>query len=176
MIDKTVSRRITLEGYNYEVMPDQIVFFAPTAANGNTTWNGMCTPGVVAFYPWEDGPALVVSCRSVYFNGALQLDGLTVNFNFASMRIVDPVTTYNGVFSGWLLFVPGSGGLTVDWGDGSSADSFELSPAGADPIPQHVYAEAGTYTVTASAGFTDSNYTIFGTPPSVTTDLVVAAP
>jgi PKD repeat protein len=63
--------------------------------------------------------------------------------------------------------------VTVTWGDGSPADTFPRSTAGALPATAHTYAENGTYavhvTVTDSNGASDSGtfqVTVANLPPS----------
>jgi hypothetical protein len=173
VIDKSVSRRVTLEAYNFEVFGDQVTFSVSDTPNGNNTWNGLSTPSVVVFDPAENGPALVVAVRSIYFNGGLQSSGLVVTFNAPGLRVVDPVNTYNGSLLNWPPFMSGAGSLFVDWGD-SGTDNFVLSPAGLDPLPEHTYAGPGIYTVTATTVLDDG--VRLGGAPFVSLDVEVVDP
>ena len=171
MIEKTSWTRVTLEGYNFETQSDQILFFNPTERNGNNTWNGMALPSLCIFETAENGPVFGVGLRSIYYNGAISVDGLTATVNPVGMRIIDPAAypIYNGWISEWSGF-NGASNLYIDWGDGSEQDNVALTTEGIDPAPQHVYAEAGTYTVTTTGNLAG------GGAPSVTLDIVVVEP
>lgn len=178
MLKKESWTRITLEAYNFETFPDEIMFFNPTESNGNNTWNGMSLPSLCVFQSAENGPAFGVGLRSIYFNGGITVDGLSATVAVGGMRIVDPAyPLYNGPLADWGGF-NGASVMSVDWGDGSSPDSFDLTTEGIDPLPQHTYAEAGTYTVTATAllGDTGTTFAGAGGTPSVTLDIEVMEP
>lgn len=176
MIEKTTARRITLEAYGAETWPDQIVLSPPTTPVGNTTWRGMCTPSITVFYSSEnDGSMAGVGSRLIFFN-SLTPDGLTLDVDIKDMRVIDPATMYAGPFSGSIFYGSTLAAVTLDWGDGSTPETFDMAPADAEPAPQHTYASAGTYSVMATVVFTDSGYTAIGGAPSVTLDVVIQAP
>lgn len=177
MIEKTTSSQVTLEVYGPDTWPDQMMFWLPTEPVGSPThWRGACSPGFVVFNSTEqDGSDVGISFRMIFFSGA-NIDGLTATFDIGSMRIVDPAVMYAGPISSWTSFGPGVGSMTIDWGDGSPTEVFELSPDGIDPAPQHVYVESGTYSLTVWATFTDTNYAPFPGGAGVTMDIEIVEP
>ena len=177
MIEKPVSSRIVLEAYGPDTWPDQVSFSPPAEPVGNTSSRGMCTPGVTVYYSSEQDPfETIVGLRMVFFNG-VSPDGLNLELDVPGLRIVDPATMYAGPLSGHLWYTgPGYITIRVDWGDGSPEDIVEMETGGVDPLPSHVYAEAGLYTLRVTAIFSDPNYTAIGGSPSAVLDVEIAGP
>lgn len=177
MLETPVSTRVALAAYGPDTWPDQVAFSPPAEAVGNTAWRGMCTPGLTVYYSSEqDSFAFVVGLRLVFFNG-ISPDGLHLELDVPGLRVVDPVTMYAGPLSGHPWYTT-TGLITVgiDWGDGSPEDVVEMDPGGIDPLPEHSYAESGTYPLRVTAAFSDPNYTAVGGSPSTVLEVTVAGP
>lgn len=177
MIETPVSSRIALEAYGPDTWPDQVAFSPPSGTVGDTSSRGVCSPSLTVYYSSEQGPfEIIVGLRMVFFNG-VSPDGLDLAIDVPGLRIVDPATMYAGPLSGHPWYTsPGLITIRIDWGDASPEDVVEMEAGGVDPLPSHVYAEAGLYPLRVTAVFTDPNYTAVGGSPNVVLDVAVVEP